>query len=112
MPFHTFEDAVHTFQAPLSTTATRETQETQALKPILDTRLDHFVLQLNDQQPVTELFLLVCGYAQYWGLSVLDVANNLWTVTDVVCYPSFTHAAALLPSGPTSSAIRSLLLPV
>ncbi|KAL4888816.1 hypothetical protein BDV59DRAFT_134649 [Aspergillus ambiguus] len=58
--------------------------------------LTTFILQLSDQQLVTGLLLLVCGYARYWTSSVGYGANNLWTVTDIVCYSSFTHAATLL----------------
>jgi hypothetical protein len=66
------------------------------------------VLQLSDQQLVTGLLLLVCGYAQYWGSSVHHGANNLWTVTDVVCYSSFTHAATLLSLRPYFQRHRKL----
>ncbi|GFF25247.1 hypothetical protein IFM46972_01339 [Aspergillus udagawae] len=70
--------------------------------------LTAFVLQLSDQQLVTGLLLLVCGYAQYWGSSVHHGANNLWTVTDVVCYSSFTHAATLLSLCPYFQRHRKL----
>ncbi|RHZ70205.1 hypothetical protein CDV55_107497 [Aspergillus turcosus] len=70
--------------------------------------LTAFVLQLSDQQLVTGLLLLVCGYAQYWGSSVLHGANNLWTVTDVVCYSSFTHAATMLSLRPYFQRHRKL----
>jgi hypothetical protein len=70
--------------------------------------LTAFVLQLSDQQLVTGLLLLVCGYAQYWGSSVHHGANNLWIVTDVVCYSSFTHAATLLSLCPYFQRHRKL----
>ncbi|KAG2001108.1 hypothetical protein GB937_010496 [Aspergillus fischeri] len=70
--------------------------------------LTAFVLQLSDQQLVTGLLLLVCGYAQYWRSSVHHGANNLWTVTDVVCYSSFTHAATLLSLRPYFQRHRKL----
>ncbi|KAF4282729.1 hypothetical protein KXX16_000818 [Aspergillus fumigatus] len=70
--------------------------------------LTALVHQLSDQQLVTELLLLVCGYAQYWRSSVHHGANNLRTVTNVVCYSSFTHAATLLSLRPYFQRHRKL----
>ncbi|EAL86328.1 uncharacterized protein AFUA_3G00460 [Aspergillus fumigatus Af293] len=50
--------------------------------------LTALVLQLSDQQLVTELLLLVCGYAQYWRSDQCGLLLQFHTCSDAALPPS------------------------
>jgi hypothetical protein len=77
-------------------------KSTDAESPILCSNdvwahvLEHFILQLSDQQLFVGLIQLICAFGTSYRDAVAHKTKNLWHAADVACFSIFSHAATML----------------